>query len=126
MACLVQIRQLFIDCYDCDGPLNDPDKLISAMESAGKGAGAAVLDRHACCYQPHGITAVVFLAESHVMITTWPEHNYATVEVFLCDQKMDPKAVWNALNRTLLPQSCRVQEITHGIPQGIQYGKTNS
>lgn len=32
-----------------------------------------------------GVTGVVVLAESHVSIHTWPEKNYVTLDVFVCN-----------------------------------------
>lgn len=31
-----------------------------------------------------GVTGVAVLAESHISIHTWPEHNYAAIDVFMC------------------------------------------
>jgi S-adenosylmethionine decarboxylase len=34
----------------------------------------------------HGITGLLLLAESHISIHTWPEHEYAAVDIFMCGQ----------------------------------------
>lgn len=34
--------------------------------------------------QEAGFTGVAILAESHMSIHTWPEHNYAALDVFMC------------------------------------------
>ncbi len=39
------------------------------------------------------MTGVVLLAESHVTIHTWPEHDYAAVDVFLCGDCPPEEAV---------------------------------
>ena len=110
------IRQLNVDCYDCAGPLNDADSLIHALRDAADAVGATVLDTHACAYQPHGITAVAFLLESHVMITTWPEHDYAVVEAFLCNPRMDPMAAWRRIEACLRPRRHRLSWTPHRVP----------
>jgi len=35
-------------------------------------------------FNPVGVTGFILLAESHISIHTWPEHNYAAIDVFSC------------------------------------------
>lgn len=35
--------------------------------------------------EDEGFTGVTCLIESHIAIHTWPEHNYVTLDVFLCN-----------------------------------------
>lgn len=35
-------------------------------------------------FDPVGVTGVILLEESHISIHTWPEHNYAAIDVFSC------------------------------------------
>ena len=41
-----------------------------------------------------GVTGTVVLAESHLAVHTWPESNYVTLDVFVCNVSCDnrPKA----------------------------------
>lgn len=113
---MIAISQYIVDCFECRGPLNEKELLLANMEAAAEAVGATVLDRHGCVYQPHGITAVCFLAESHIMITTWPEHRYATVEVYLCNPEMDPGQAWEVIKAFLEPERWEVKELWHEMP----------
>lgn len=41
---------------------------------------------------PGGITILIGIAESHLSIHTWPEYEYAMVDILTCGEKMDPSA----------------------------------
>ena len=36
-----------------------------------------------------GVTGVVLLAESHIAIHTWPEKNYVTLDIYVCNVSQD-------------------------------------
>lgn len=44
-------------------------------------------------FNPHGVSGVVVISESHLTIHTWPEYGYAAIDVFTCGQVIDP---WQA------------------------------
>jgi len=75
------------------------------MTIAAKEAGATVLGRHMHYFgEESGVTGVVILAESHISVHTWPEHNYAAFDVFVCGEA-DPKLAIAALKRLLKPKN---------------------
>jgi len=51
---------------------------------------------------------VLLCAESHLLVSTWPEADYALVEVFLCGRRADPEAAAEALRAALRPARWRV------------------
>ena len=40
-----------------------------------------------------GFTGLISLAESHIAIHTWPELNYLTIDVYLCNYSKDNSAI---------------------------------
>lgn len=40
--------------------------------------------RHA--FIPHGLTVALILKESHLVLSTWPEHRYAALSLQLCSE----------------------------------------
>jgi S-adenosylmethionine decarboxylase len=89
----MRIRQVLADMRDCS----------SAIEDEALLRGATVIGEHAQRYVPHGLTLVVFLAESHIMLTTWPEFKMVLVDVLLCNPEMDEDAVVDEIARLLCP-----------------------
>ncbi len=117
----MKIKQLNVDCYGCRADLNDTKEIIRQMETSAKKAGAKILGTSAKNYPVHGLTAVVFLAESHIIVSAYPEFGYAVVEIFMCDDKMSPEKCWKEIKKYLKPRIIRKHEWYHYIassPQG--------
>ena len=54
------------------------------------------------------MTAVLFLAESHILVSTWPEHRSALIGILLCNDHMDSAVVADAVSTALCaPKSVR-------------------
>ncbi len=87
------IPHLLIDAFGCTGPLDDLACIGAAMEAGAAAVGATTVGRAECRYVPHGVTAVLFLAESHILVSTWPEYKSALIDVLLCNDQMDPSVV---------------------------------
>ena len=60
-----------------------------------------------------GVTGVVILAESHISIHSWPEHDYAAIDIFMCGEA-DPQIALNSLQVLLHPSSTRIQVLPRG------------
>ncbi|MSO84911.1 MAG: adenosylmethionine decarboxylase [Rhodospirillales bacterium] len=65
--------------------LDDPKFIAGVLERAARAASATVLHTHMHHFSPNGgVSGVVVLAESHISIHTWPERNYAAIDIFMC------------------------------------------
>lgn len=69
----------------------DPTGLLGAMRSTVQRLGCTTLGELPVIFQPHGITCVLVLAESHLTVATWPEHRLAHVDLFTCRADTDPE-----------------------------------
>lgn len=77
-----------LDLYGCDATLlRDDTRLKSLLQQAATEGGATILD---CRFHRFGgeggVTGLLLLAESHISIHTWPEHQFAAIDIFLCGQ----------------------------------------
>lgn len=81
--------------------LDDHTAVCAALRDSLTEAGASVLSSHAERFQPHGVTVVAVLAESHASVHTWPEHRSAFVDVFTCGDSADPVRATELLARRL-------------------------
>lgn len=99
----MRIRQVLADMRDCSAAIEDELALRDAALAGAKAGGATIIGEHAQRYVPHGITLVVFLAESHIMLTTWPEYKMVLVDVLLCNPDMSEDATIDEIARHLCP-----------------------
>ena len=112
----MQLRHLNIDLYDCIAALDDSDFLTALLRRAGKDAGVTVVDSLTHRFVPHGITVVLILAESHLIISTWPEYRYANLDIFLCNGEMVPEQIYNSIKLSLSPTKTKVHVLDHPSP----------
>lgn len=85
-------RQALAELYDCPGTvLADLAAIERHMNDAAIAAGATVVESTFHHFNPHGVSGVVIIAESHLAIHTWPEHGYAALDVFTCGDAVDPQ-----------------------------------
>jgi len=83
-------RHLLLELYDCDrNSLNQVEYVEEALLQAAMAANATIIESKFHQFNPYGISGVVVIAESHLTIHTWPEHAYAAVDVFTCDDEME-------------------------------------
>jgi S-adenosylmethionine decarboxylase len=57
---------------------------------------------------------VVVLAESHISIHTWPERNFAAVDIFMCGA-CDPHDAVPVLEAAFKPSSVNLDEQRRGL-----------
>ncbi|GAB6855638.1 adenosylmethionine decarboxylase [Asaia astilbis] len=77
-------HHLLIDFWDAKN-LDDPASIDATLCEAAVTAGATILHSHFHHFTPNGgVSGVIVLAESHISIHTWPERNFAAVDVFMC------------------------------------------
>ncbi len=111
-------RQVLVEYYNCNTEtLNDRDRIASAMVEAANLSGATVVEEVFHLFNPHGISGVVVIAESHLSIHTWPEYGYAAVDLFTCGDEIEPEKAFEHLKQRLGAESVSVMELKRGVLQ---------
>jgi len=66
-------------------------------------------------FKPHGVSGVVVIAQSHFAIHTWPEHRYASADLFTCGEKIKPWKAFNAIKKLFKAASFSVINLERGL-----------
>ena len=104
---------LLVDFWECRG-LRDAEGIERVLREAATACGATVLNVMLHNFgEGGGITGVALLAESHISIHTWPETDYAALDIFMCG-RCDPRAALPVLEAWFAPGSTRITEHRRG------------
>ena len=95
-------------------PLDEVAPVEAMLRDAAEAAGATVLNVRLHHFGPgQGVTGVAILAESHISIHTWPEKDYAAVDIFMCGN-CDPANAEKHIIEKLLPKKTSSQTLRRG------------
>ena len=82
------------------------------MHAAARNAGTTfVASKFHHFSEGGGVTGVVLLAESHISIHTWPELEYAAIDIFMCGA-VDAHIAAKHLEEALRPDFVKLTEVT--------------
>ena len=104
---------LIIDLYGAS-KLDDIAHIEAALRDCVDEAGATLLHIHLHPFEPNGgVSGVAVLAESHISIHSWPERDYAALDVFMCGDAKPERCV-DVLERAFRPSRTEVKELRRG------------
>ncbi len=87
-------RHITIDYHECDNNiLLNKELLESTLIKSAKVIWATIISSHFHNFEPQWVSWVVILSESHFTIHTWPEYNYAAIDMFACWDMQFEKAI---------------------------------
>lgn len=92
------------DLLDCQSDaLRNEESLRRIIEEAAKEGNMTLLDVKTWKIGD-GVSAVGIVLESHIAIHTWPEHSYATVDVYSCGAHTRPGRAFDYIVSALKPR----------------------
>ncbi len=109
-------RQILVEYYDCESEkINDVGFIESSLLEATRTSGATIISHNFHKFSPYGVSGVVVIAESHVSIHTWPEYNYAAVDIFTCGDTIDPWVIQEYLKEAFESKNISSMEMKRGM-----------
>ena len=104
---------LLVELWGARG-LDDRMAVERILRDAVAAAEATVLHSHFHRFESGGgISGVLVLAESHIGIHTWPERDFAAIDIFMCGS-CDPYDCLPILRRDFRPRTFEVEEKRRG------------
>lgn len=95
--------------------LDDLETVEAALRESAIVAGATILNVDLHHFEPNGgISGVVVLAESHISIHTWPERNFAALDIFMCGD-CNPYLAIPVLKEAFRPGNIQLTEHRRGL-----------
>lgn len=109
-------RHILLELEECHFKiLNDLKVVEETLLEAARIAKATIIESRFHSFSPLGISGVVVIAESHFTIHTWPEFDYAAVDIFTCGKQLEPKRATDFLIRSFGSKKPAIVEIKRGL-----------
>ena len=99
----------FYDLDPASNWMNNSQQLHDLLVKACLDAELTIIDSFRHSYPPYGASIIIVLSESHISLHTWPEHQYISIDIFICDDSMKAHKVVETLKKYLKPG--RVEEL---------------
>ncbi len=92
--------------------LADPAFVERVLRDAASAARVTLIDLRLHHFgESSGVTGVALLAESHISIHTWPEHELIAIDIFTCGADARPEAALECIARHFKASVLRQQQI---------------
>ncbi|MCL7747762.1 adenosylmethionine decarboxylase [Halalkalibacter alkaliphilus] len=117
-------RHVIAELWGCNvEKLNNIGFIEQLFVDAALKSGAEVREVAFHKFAPQGVSGVVIISESHLTIHSFPEHGYASVDVYTCGH-LDPNVAANYIAESLRATSSEVIEVPRGMgPIKVQKSK---
>ncbi len=116
-------RHLLVEFHQCDNRvISDVRKIEEIMVGAAKYAKAHIVDVVFHNFNPNGISGVVVIAESHLAIHTWPEFNFASVDIYPCGSSVNPWMAYKYIHKHFKAKNVTAMEMKRGLMSTVRKG----
>ncbi|MGG0175491.1 MULTISPECIES: adenosylmethionine decarboxylase [Bacillaceae] len=109
-------RHVISELWGCNTEkLNDMKFIEETFVDAALRSGAEVREVAFHKFAPHGVSGVVIISESHLTIHSFPEHGYASIDVYTCGDRIDPNVAANFIAEALEADTRENVELPRGM-----------
>ncbi|SDK42578.1 adenosylmethionine decarboxylase [Sediminibacillus albus] len=109
-------RHVIAELWDCNiDKLNDMGLIEQVFVNAALKAGAEIREVAFHKFAPYGVSGVVIISESHLTIHSFPEHGYASIDVYTCGDIIDPNVAAEFIADSLESKRSEKVEVPRGM-----------
>ena len=110
-------RHIIVEFYNCSPEkINNVSHIEQSMLKAAELAGATIINSTFHHFSPFGVSGVIVIEESHLAIHTWPEYQFASIDLFTCGDLVDPWISFDHLKDEFEAQHSSSIELQRGQP----------
>lgn len=107
---------LLIELIGCDPDSLKQELVVGeAMRLAADRSNATVVAQSFHEFKPYGVSGAVIIQESHYTIHTWPEHQYAAVDLFFCGGTVHVHRAIGVLRERFRPRRMKFLVVRRGV-----------
>ena len=107
---------ILLDLRECNSQrLDDLEFIQTTLIESARLAQATIVGHTFHKFSPQGATGVVAIAESHICIHTWPEYDYAAVDIFTCGETVDPQFIAKYISESLESKDPHIRQLSRGF-----------
>lgn len=108
-------RHVISELWGCDfEKLNNMEFIERTFVDAALKSGAEIREVAFHKFAPQGVSGVVIISESHLTIHSFPEHGYASIDVYTCGE-LDPNIAADYIAEELNAQTREKMELPRGL-----------
>ncbi len=108
-------QHILVEFMGCDPEvLNEVTTVEQGMMEAADRSNATIINSTFHYFSPYGVSGVVVVQESHLAVHTWPEYQYAAVDLFTCGDTVDPWKAFDHLKNVFKAQNYSALETWRG------------
>lgn len=107
---------IIIDLYGCPPSLlNQPEKVKDILLEAAKISNSTILHTKFHTFPTNGVSGIILISESHLSIHTWPECNYASIDIYTCGTKTFPQKAADFIIEKFKSKKPTIMKIERGV-----------
>jgi S-adenosylmethionine decarboxylase len=108
-------RHVISELWGCEfEKLNDVEQIEKIFVEAALKSGAEIREVAFHKFAPQGVSGVVIISESHLTIHSFPEHGYASIDVYTCGN-LNPNIAADYIAEALGAQTRETIELPRGM-----------
>jgi S-adenosylmethionine decarboxylase proenzyme len=109
-------RHILADLSDCQAELiSSVDFVKKTLEEAVVKAGATIISSRFHQFTPIGVSGIILLSESHCSIHTWPEEEYAAIDIYTCGEHVFPQIACDYIAEKLGAVEVCITSVERGL-----------
>jgi S-adenosylmethionine decarboxylase proenzyme len=108
-------HQAILDLYNCKAKkIDDIEWVEEQLYIAAIKAKGTIVESKFHKFSPYGISGMIIIEESHIAIHTWPEYEYAAIDIFSCSSELGLNAACDHLIKAFEATDNKTNIFTRG------------